>query len=1016
MKGLFALLSLFVLVGSAIANSQEASVTISSNPSPATICAGNTIVFTATVSAAGGPFTYKWKKNGTIVKEESSDLQNTSSYDAVGLANGDVITCDVTNDGADVPGGNSITVTVITVAAPTAVSPQSFCVADGKKVSDLTASGSNLKWYSQESGGAALDPASILTSGTYYVSQSDGSCESGRLAVAVVVNPNPALTSTKNPAAICSGVAFNYTATSDITGTSFSWTRAQVAGISNSAGNGSQAVISETLLNTTSNPVDVVYVFTLTANSCSTVENITLTVRPTPVLSSATTANRCSGVSTTYTATSATAGTTFAWSRAVVSGISNAAGSGTGAAITETLVNTTAAPVNVSYAITLTANGCANTQNVVVTVNPTPVLTSAATGTRCSGVSTTYTATSATTGTTFSWSRAAVSGISNAANTGTGAAITEILVNTTPAPVNITYVVTLTANGCSNTQNVVITVNPTPALSSTLTPTAICSTNPFAYTPTSATTGATYSWTRAAVTGITPATSSGTGGINESLTNSTVNPVDVTYVYVTSANGCSNSPGQNVVVRLNPSPVLSSTLTPPAVCSGTPFNYSPTSATVGSTFTWSRATVAGITPAGPVNGSGTISESLSNSTTAPVSVSYSITTAANGCSSTQAVPLVVNPIPRLSSTLTPAAVCSGLPFSYTPTSATSGSVFSWSRAAITNITPAGPTNGTGTINETLSNSTAAGINVTYRVVTSANNCTNTGENVVVAINALPVAPTMAGLSGTVCQFTLNQNFSASSNSPGVRYNWTATGATINAQTTNPTNPVTNTPAGQNAIISFRTAGSATIGVTATFTATGCVSTPATTRTITVTAGAPDTAKVIYNGSDFVALNNTVSKYQWGYDSVNLVPFTISGETFQNYFRQNAIPETSKFAFWVRTEKGSCFTKSYFNTPPNYTFRTGSIIPPPAPEPDILYAIQLSPNPARGMLTVAWNSTQQPTDLFITDATGRRALARKLPDSGPRNVTVNVARLQAGIYFVQLFQNGKKGAIARFVKD
>src|SRR4029079_3374729 len=65
---------------------------------------------------------------------------------------------------------------------------------------------------------------------------------------------------------------------------------------------------------------------------------------------------------------------TFAWSRAVVTGISNAAASGTGN-INETLVNTTTSPVTVTYVYTLTTSGCTpNTQNVVVTVNPVSVI------------------------------------------------------------------------------------------------------------------------------------------------------------------------------------------------------------------------------------------------------------------------------------------------------------------------------------------------------------------------------------------------------------------------------------------------------------------------------------------------------------------------------------------------------------------------------------------------------------------------------------------------------------------
>ena len=87
------------------------------------------------------------------------------------------------------------------------------------------------------------------------------------------------------------------------------------------------------------------------------------------MLSSNLSATATSGTVFTYTATSTTAGTTFAWSRAAVTGISNAAATGNGN-ISETLVNTTASPVNVTYVYTLTADGCTNTQNVVVTVNP----------------------------------------------------------------------------------------------------------------------------------------------------------------------------------------------------------------------------------------------------------------------------------------------------------------------------------------------------------------------------------------------------------------------------------------------------------------------------------------------------------------------------------------------------------------------------------------------------------------------------------------------------------------------
>ena len=146
-----------------------------------------------------------------------------------------------------------------------------------------------------------------------------------------------------------------------------------------------------------------------------------------------------------------------------------------------------------------------------------------------------------------------------------------------------------------------------------------------------------------------------------------------------------------MTVTVNPRPTLSSGhLTPPAICSGTSFSYTPTSLTAGTTFSWTRATVAGITPAGPTSGNGNPNETLTNTTAAPIVVTYVFTLTANGCTNTQNVTVTVNPRPTLSSSLTPPAICSGTAFSYTPTSLTAGTTFSWTRATVAGITPAGP--------------------------------------------------------------------------------------------------------------------------------------------------------------------------------------------------------------------------------------------------------------------------------------------------------------------------------------
>ena len=124
------------------------------------------------------------------------------------------------------------------------------------------------------------------------------------------------------------------------------------------------------------------------------------------------------------------------------------------------------------------------------------------------------------------------------------------------ATIIVTPTFTYNAVGCAgSTKTFTITVNPTPSLSTTLTPADVCSNSVFSYAPASATAGTTFNWSRAAVPGITPAgPTSGTNNPNEILRNMTNAPIAVTYQYTLSANGCSNV--QNVVVNINPEPVI----------------------------------------------------------------------------------------------------------------------------------------------------------------------------------------------------------------------------------------------------------------------------------------------------------------------------------------------------------------------------------------------------------------------------------------------------------------------------
>ncbi|MEP7375511.1 MAG: Ig-like domain-containing protein [Chitinophagaceae bacterium] len=144
------------------------------------------------------------------------------------------------------------------------------------------------------------------------------------------------------------------------------------------------------------------------------------------------------------------------------------AGPFAGSLLWSNAATTNAITVNTAstYTVTQTLNGCTSgAGSGVAAPKAIPVLSGSLVATATSGIAFTYTANSSAPGTTFGWSRAAVTGISNSASSGTGN-INETLVNTLSTPVNVTYVYALSADGCTNTQNVVVSVSSAPAVTS----------------------------------------------------------------------------------------------------------------------------------------------------------------------------------------------------------------------------------------------------------------------------------------------------------------------------------------------------------------------------------------------------------------------------------------------------------------------------------------------------------------------------------------------------------------------
>ncbi len=545
---------------------------------------------------------------------------------------------------------------------------------------------------------------------------------------------------------ICSGLTFNYTnvTAGKPAGTKFTWTVSNVNPAGTVTGWSNNAVlstsISQVLTNSTTNVAFVTYDITNDADFTTT--QYIVTVNPTPDLTGTTTGSVCSGSTFAYTPTTLPVGTTVAWSRATVVGITPLTGNGTGNII-ETLTNTTSSALTATYNLVLTSlDGCINSsRNVTAVVNPKPTMTSATSPTGiCSGSSFTYTATSdQDPSVNYTWTRNFVAGISNLAGTGTGN-VNEILTNTTAGNLSVVYnyVLTNTVTGCVTNQNVTVGVNAKPVLTSSTSNSSICSGTPYTYTALSSIPSATITWTRASVANITPNAGSGTTSISETLTNSSnVSAATVSYAFALNNAGCTNAQSFNVTV--NPTPILSSSLTPAASCTGAAFTYTPTSAISGLTYTWSRAVVAGISNSAS-SGSFAINETLINTTTAaiPVSYVYTLTNPVTLCTNTQTVVVIVNPIPSIAAQVQ--TTCSAIAFSLSPAGAPVGTTYTWSAPT---STPSGVISGTSgtnqsSITQTLSNTTTTSATATYSITPKLGSCVGSNFSLVVTVIPAPI--------------------------------------------------------------------------------------------------------------------------------------------------------------------------------------------------------------------------------------------------------------------------------------
>ncbi len=191
-----------------------------------TICAGTLVNFSYAAADSGSAPSFDWRLNGASVA-------TTTTYSNSSLTNGDSITLTITSSRGCVSSQSvSSTALYMTVnvlpSAPSATTSVSYC--ENAAAIQLTATGTNLKWYTTATGGTAgtIAPAPVTSSpGTtdYWVSQTNAvGCEGPRTQIAVIVNATPPKPTTSGTTPVCVGDTVFLSGSSSASTPVYNWT------------------------------------------------------------------------------------------------------------------------------------------------------------------------------------------------------------------------------------------------------------------------------------------------------------------------------------------------------------------------------------------------------------------------------------------------------------------------------------------------------------------------------------------------------------------------------------------------------------------------------------------------------------------------------------------------------------------------------------------------------------------------------------------------------------------------
>ena len=514
------------------------------------LCFGNnTGSIDLTVTGGTRPYTYAWSNNTTA--QDPSNLIAGVYTVTVTDANGCTATL-------------SITITQPATAVSISTTVQNILCLNGTGSINSSPSGGVSPYTYSWSNQAITQNITNLQAGNYTVTVTDANCctANADCVVAITLSTVPVQinNSTGTNVLTCTTPAISLQATGGVT---YTWTGGQTP-------------------NTANNVITIPGSYTVNMidpNGCPVSQSIVITQNITPPTSGITNSTGSTIIDCNAPAINllATGGGTYQWNN----------GLGTNASQSISQAG--------SFTVVVTAaNGCLDSSTVVLTVAPVPLVTGIDT-TICSGQSVLVTPVYYPTGGQVIWTNG------------------QTTPNLTVSPTSTTmYSVLYTWNGCTATEDITITVNPTPTLS--VSSSSICFGDTTVVVAQANLANGVYSWI----------------SLNQTGPNLTAFPTQTTsYTATYTLNGCTSAQATGTVTVI-PLPIVS--VADMTICQGQSGTLSAIVNPVGGNFAWSQGGT-----------SATITESPSSTSV------YDLTYTANGCvGNAVSASIIVLPLPLAS--------------------------------------------------------------------------------------------------------------------------------------------------------------------------------------------------------------------------------------------------------------------------------------------------------------------------------------------------------------------------------